>query len=945
MQLLEGAQVGPYEVVALLGAGGRGEVYRARDSRLGRHIALKVLTGSLAADRDALARFEREARTASALNHPHIVQIYDIGEASTTSGSIHYITMELVDGNTLREKLDAGADWRTLLEPLAQVAEALTKAHQAGIVHRDLKPENVMITSDGYAKVLDFGLAKLAERASLASSELTETMEGRTRSGVIVGTPGYMSPEQVLGRRIDHRSDIFSFGSILYEAMTGRRPFRGDSSMAKLHATVYAEPVPVESINSEAPPQVIDLIRRCLAKDPEKREASLERVARELRSIAAAGAHRRRTMGTRRLPLGWFGVTGVPPRKHIARAAAAATVIVGVAVLGWWARRRAPAAAVPRPMGIEKITSRGDTLFPVWSPDGKGIAYLTAVEEQARGAYSLWLHDLTRRTETRLAGAFVGHVENMGLSRDGRNVFLLMSEGRPREDLRLRVYRVPIEGGEPELVRDDRVLDLLPSPGWTRVAVQRAPDALMTIEDLDGRNPVRIEGSLEDWSSDEMRFLGLRSEKGVPVLVTAGLDGRDERVLARLSQGGRVELVRWRPDERAAVCVVWKDKARALFVADLVTGEVRPFGDRVWPRVGDVTWLPDGSGILLEASDDRNQQIWLVDFPQGRARPVTSASSYHNMSLSPDARRIAAVHRSSRSEVVVCAYPGSGPCKTVAVGADVQHDLCWTVDGKLIVSSNERGSYDLFEIEADGTRRRPLAPDPNANETEPVATPDGRYIVFVSDRSGLPALYRIDRDGNGLRALTTLPTSQGDRAPESSPDGRVVYFRRFDNGPTLWRVGIDGGAPEMIIGDRSARPSTPGNWESAFGATVSPDGRSLAFLYFSHNSLDGKFSPTQIAISDLSGRIVRSFPLPAALPSQYGDRERAEWSADGRAVYYRGREMPGNLWRQPVSGGSPTQVTPFLQRVEDYDWSKDGKMLACSRRTQLRDVVVITNFR
>jgi RNA polymerase sigma factor (TIGR02999 family) len=228
-----GDRLGPYEIVGRLGAGGMGEVYRARDPRLGREVAIKVLTPGRAQDKDARARFEREAKTASALNHPHIVNIYEIGEAETLAGPTYYIAMELVEGQTLRERLKGGAGWRNLVGPLAQVADALAKAHKAGIVHRDLKPENIMLTPDGYPKVLDFGLAKLMEAGEAASapeSAPTRSFEGHTRAGTILGTPGYMSPEQVQGEPLDSRSDIFSLGCILYEAAAGRRPFRATPS-------------------------------------------------------------------------------------------------------------------------------------------------------------------------------------------------------------------------------------------------------------------------------------------------------------------------------------------------------------------------------------------------------------------------------------------------------------------------------------------------------------------------------------------------------------------------------------------------------------------------------------------------------------------------------------------------------------------------------------------
>ena len=283
MTLAPGTRLGPYEILAPIGAGGMGEVYRARDPRLGREVALKVLPGDLADDRDRLARFEREARAASALNHPNIITIYEIGQ----EGGLAYIAMELVDGWTLREILvPAPLETRRLSEVGAQIAEGLAKAHAAGIVHRDLKPENVMVSRDGFVKILDFGLARRAplnEEGSYAA-----TISRETKPGTIFGTVGYMSPEQATGRVADYRSDQFSFGTILYEMATGRSAFGRASPVETLSAILKEQPVPASTVNPAAPERLSSIISRCLAKDPEERYASTKDLARDLRELDGA---------------------------------------------------------------------------------------------------------------------------------------------------------------------------------------------------------------------------------------------------------------------------------------------------------------------------------------------------------------------------------------------------------------------------------------------------------------------------------------------------------------------------------------------------------------------------------------------------------------------------------------------------------------------------------
>ena len=267
MTLAKGSRLGPYEILGPLGAGGMGEVYKARDTRLAREVAIKVLPADVASDRERLARFEQEARSASALNHPNIVVVYDIGRADSTS----YIAMELVEGKTVRELGAAGPlSFKRALSIAAQAADGLAKAHAAGIVHRDLKPENIMVSSDGFVKILDFGLAKLVEPKSDQSKALT--MAGsQTGSGIVVGTVGYMSPEQASGAPLDFRSDQFSLGAILYEIVTGRRAFARATAVDTLSAILHEEPEPVASLRVETPLPLRWMIERCLAKEPDER--------------------------------------------------------------------------------------------------------------------------------------------------------------------------------------------------------------------------------------------------------------------------------------------------------------------------------------------------------------------------------------------------------------------------------------------------------------------------------------------------------------------------------------------------------------------------------------------------------------------------------------------------------------------------------------------------
>jgi hypothetical protein len=321
-----------------------GEVYRARHPQLGRDVAVKILGPDLIGNRDAMARFEREARTASALNHPHIVHIYDIGDVDTPLGPTRYIAMEYVAGETLRSRLRGGAQWQQLVECLAQVADALAKAHGAGIVHRDLKPDNIMITADGYTKVVDFGLAKLMHESALVTTEdHAEPIHGRSRAGAIVGTASYMSPEQAQGRPADARSDLFSFGCVLYEVLAGRAPFKGASALDILHAVVHDDPPSADALNPASPPELRAIAAHCLAKDPDKRPQTAAEVARDLRAFIRTGGSAATVTIDHRPGGDRFGMP--PSLLWLLAAVVMAAVLAGI---GWMAYDgTSPNAAAP----------------------------------------------------------------------------------------------------------------------------------------------------------------------------------------------------------------------------------------------------------------------------------------------------------------------------------------------------------------------------------------------------------------------------------------------------------------------------------------------------------------------------------------------------------------------------------------------------------------------
>jgi len=439
MSVSAGTRLGPYEILSPLGAGGMGEVYRARDSRLGREVAIKVLPAALASDPERLKRFEKEARSASALNHPNIVTIYDVG----TADSLSYIAMELVKGEPLRSVLLPGAvPVRRLLHLGVQIAEGLAKAHVAGIVHRDLKPENVMVTEDGLVKILDFGLAKLtqSETSGRGATE-APTVSGQTDEGVVLGTVGYMSPEQATGGAVDYRSDQFSLGSILYEMATGRRAFHRASAPQTLAAIIQDEPEPIAVLNPKTPAPARWIIERCLAKEPRNRYASTEDLARELATIRD---HLSEAMSAAEaVPR---GAEPIRRPRWLIPAAIAAGLLLSLGFIGWQLRRRD--TVWKNPLAGARITRLtdwvGSEVDAAISSDGKFVAFLSDRD----GLFDAWVtqvgsSEFLNVSKGQFSELYLDRVRNVGFSGDAAHVWMRITRGGKGEN----AWLVPTMGG------------------------------------------------------------------------------------------------------------------------------------------------------------------------------------------------------------------------------------------------------------------------------------------------------------------------------------------------------------------------------------------------------------------------------------------------------------------------------------------------------------------
>jgi Tol biopolymer transport system component len=910
-----------------------GEVYKATDTRLDRPVALKILPAALVADPDRVRRFIGEAKAASALNHPHIITIYEIGEAQLDSGNgdsvAHYIAMEFISGATMhvkihRERLDP----KKLLDYFAQTADGLAKAHAAGIVHRDLKPENIMVTEDGYAKILDFGLAKLIESDGLQASadpgEAATAVMDKTRPGVVMGTIGYMSPEQAQGKVVDQRSDIFSFGCILYEAATRTKPFQGDSAIDSLHKIVYAQAPPIGANNPDAPAELQRIIRKCLAKDPAERYQSIKDIAIDLRDLIKEYDSQPRVSGlsqTATPAQGYQAVTsqqsahfsiaeaptiitapsgavtgpmsGIVPAprasgKRLAMFVALVAAVVA-AVSIWFFIGRKPGRTLGPAFEntvISKLTTTGKAMGAVISPDGKYVVHIV----NEAGKQGLWMRQTATSSNVPIVPPDDSYFVGLTFSPDGNYVYFV--KGASGASIR-SLYQVPVLGG-----------------------AQRK-----LIEDVD---------SAITFSPDGKRFAFIRHSSSESSLMVVNADGSGEQKLQSHKQPDLFLQVEWSPDDKVVAATTRKISGgyrNEMVAVQLSDGSEKVIGTQKWLALGGFEWLADGSGLVVSALDQtpgsRQLQIWQISYPDGVAKRITNdLNNYNGVSLSADSSSLVTVQADAVANIWVAPNGDATRARQVTSGSGRHDQLTLAPDGRIVYISNAGGGADIYLMDADGKNSRQLTADAGVN-VFPSVSPDGRYLVFDSNRGGNQAVFnvwRADLDGTNLRQLTQ---GEGEYFPVCSADGKWVVYSPLQSNSQLsmWKMPIDGGDAVRIIDRIAVKPA------------VSPDGKWIAFQTSGEQSA--------------SGPKLGIIPFDTGQPLKLLDVKLTQyrWSGDSKAILYLDeKEGVSNIWSQAVDGGPPKQMTKFTSdQIFSFDWSRDGKLLACSRGVVTTDVVLIKN--
>src|SRR5258706_11427667 len=937
MPLEAGTKFGRYEILSQLGKGGMGEVYLAKDLKLDRNVALKILPAELASSRERMLRFVQEAKAAAALNHPNVAHVYEISEHD----GLNFIEMEYVEGRTLREKIHyEQTELRKLLKYLQQVASGLAKAHAAGIVHRDLKPDNIMITRDGYAKILDFGLAKLVEiptpgpDGGTISDAATVALEPHSIPGRLLGTVGYMSPEQAQGKtgQIDHRSDIFSFGCMLFEAVTRNRPFQGESNVQSLYRIVY-EPAPlVKDFNPTASPELQRVIRRCLQKDPDERYQSIQDVALELKELrremegdtqfdstippssrsqiesqmgdaSRSQVSTTATIGSQSSTVNVSAVSTMSSseiilgevKKHKRGLALAVGLILiaGVAAIIWWKSSTTPRTAQFRNVKITRLTTGGKIGnaaikgYTSISPDGKYVVFRTTES----GKDSLWVRQVSTGSRVKIVPDSESKIGPTAFSRDGEFVYYSVFDN-PLGTL----FQVPVLGGSPR-----RIMAGVTSP------VTLSPDG------------------------KQLAFV--RPSSSESNLFVANSDGTGERKIASRKLPAYFSFVggpTWSPDGKTIACGAgaYSGSLSATIVSvPAEGGPEKTITPQNWVSVSRVLWLGDSSGLLVAAVPElisTGTQLWYVSYPGGEVRRVTNdlnAYGTSSLGLTADSRTLVTVQAEKSAQLWVVA-PGEdlSKAKQITSGKYDGDSLAWTGDGRILYTAPSGEQSDVWSINTDGSANKQVTGDVYTEGLGCVSA-DGRFVVFSSNRSGNFNIWKLDLTSGEQNQLTQ--GTELDSQPECSPDGQWVLFKSWRQGKaTFWRVGVAGGTPEQVSDKYS-------QW-----AAISPDGKLVALRYFDDQSNTNKVA----VVPFIGGAPLKNVKKPTTSP-HCGLRRRAHQPSTNFADT---RENADNIWSLPIEGGAARQLTRFnTGLIFAFQVSRDGKQIALSRGTQTDDVILL----
>lgn len=875
-----GQTIGQYTILEHIGEGGMGVVYKAQDNKLQRIVALKFLPHHMAQGTVEQTRFLQEAQAAAVLNHPNICVIHDVREEDGKQ----FIVMEFVEGKTIRETIKTGpVKMDQAIDHAIQIAEALEEAHKKGIVHRDIKADNIMINSKNQIKVMDFGLAKLKGSLKL------------TRTSSTVGTLAYMAPEQMQGGDVDPRSDIFSFGVLFFEMLSGRLPFRGEHEAAMMYSIINEDPENIQKFVPDAPAELSFLLKTALEKNPEDRYQQMSDVIRELRRLkkqssrvnrpAYSGEYQKFESGRVQTDQkSTVSNADIPSRskRSIVLYAAVGVILVASLIIGLFLFIPSENKAFSS-FQFSRITSTGNIQSAAISPDNRYICY----SQYEKGKFSLWVRQLATSSNIQIKQPQEFYIGDPIFSHDGNFIFYRMGG---QNAAMISLYKIPVLGG----------------------------NSVKIIADVQGPITFSPDGS-------QIAFNRLYQETGNFALVVASADGSQQKDLVAYKGDKWISgIPSWSPkgDIIAVGLGLWKDGFHyELISVNAVSGEVLTMTEKKWDAIRKTFWLSDGKGLIVEGFDMKTiqTQLYFVSFPSGTSRKITNdLNDYGGSSVTDDMKKICAVQ--GEREVYLYYVP-NGDSKRAKKITQLRDDGMLGIsigsDNTLYYTSRQGGSYDIWSIGLNGENQKQITTDEFAEQNITVV-PKGNMLVFNSSRAGIPNLWTIATDGSGLKQLTK---DAEDYRPSVDAAGEWVVFDSWVRGPnTIMKISVQGGERIDVTKENGMNP------------VLTDDGQTVIYI----STMNNKGYVSSISLA--GGTPKRLFEIPKDMSYMINVRPKSR-----EISYIVTNNGVSNIFTRPIDGGPEKQFTHFdMNVIASFAWTPDGKSIVVTRGEQRSDVVILT---